>query len=253
LGLSKCIPPVHLHCQGLLKELHGDEQVAYGDAGFIGAGKRDELKGRKVEWNIARRRSPVEAIVDTGKRELARLYEHLIAKVRVKVEHPFRVIKRQFGPLTHWADARKALKRLDNEDIECLRRPEFRIKVPYRWHRGNIIQTEPIALLRTNLNLPEVSAVFYPDMVEPAIKTMENFYKAIRKVSFGIDIKPGRLLYIDNRFTLHSRDKLNDSFDKYQNPTRWIQRVFVSPNLWNHLGLTQVKSRVFQRVEAVAC
>jgi len=31
------------------------------------------------------------------KRELARLYEHLIAKVRAKVEHPFRVIKRQFG------------------------------------------------------------------------------------------------------------------------------------------------------------
>jgi len=33
--------------------LHGDEQVAYGDAGFMGAGKRDELKGPKVEWNIA--------------------------------------------------------------------------------------------------------------------------------------------------------------------------------------------------------
>jgi len=32
-----------------------------------------------------------------GKRALARLYEYLIAKVRAKVEHPFRVIKRQFG------------------------------------------------------------------------------------------------------------------------------------------------------------
>ncbi|KXU36451.1 hypothetical protein AXE65_04975 [Ventosimonas gracilis] len=173
--------------------------------------------------------------------------------MRAKVEHPFRVIKRKFGPLTHWADARNALKLLGNQDIECLRRPEFRIKVPYRWHRGNI----PIASLRGNLSLPEVSAVFYPDMVEPqttsAIKAMENFYKAIRKVSFGIDIKPGRLLYIDNHFTLHSRDKFNGSFDKYQNPTRRIQRVFVSPNLWNHLGLTQVKSRVLQRVEAVAC
>jgi len=77
--------------------LHGDEQVAYGDAGFIGAGKRAELKERKLEWNIARRRSQVEVIADEGKRELARLYEHLIAKVRAKVEHPFGVIKRQFG------------------------------------------------------------------------------------------------------------------------------------------------------------
>jgi len=39
----------------------------------------------------------VEAIAGEGKRELARLYEHLIAKVRARVEHPLRVNKRQFG------------------------------------------------------------------------------------------------------------------------------------------------------------
>jgi len=44
-----------------------------------------------------RRRSQVEAIVDTGLRALAQLYKHLIAKARAKMEHPFRVIKRQFG------------------------------------------------------------------------------------------------------------------------------------------------------------
>jgi len=58
-------------------------QLSVSDVEFLGKRKR--------------RRSQVEAIVDTGKRELARRYEHLVAKVRAKVEHPHRVIKRQFG------------------------------------------------------------------------------------------------------------------------------------------------------------
>jgi len=161
------------------------------------------------------------------------------------------------GPLTRLVDVRSALKLLENETVECLRKPEFRIKVPHRWRSSNIIQTDPVALLRGNRDLPEVSAVFYPDMVEPqtaaAANAMAILYKAIQEVSFSIDIKPGTLVYIDNRFTLHSRDKFNGSLDDAGNPMRWVQRVFVSPNLWNHRNLAQVKSRVFQKVEQTAC
>lgn len=161
------------------------------------------------------------------------------------------------GPLTRLADARAALKRLSPEDVECLRAPEFRIKVPYRWRRGEIMQTEPTALVRGHLELPEVSAVFYPDMVEPltaaSATAMSNFYEAIKEVSFGMEITPGSLVYIDNRFTLHSRDKFSGSFDEVGNPKRWVQRVFISPNLWNHRNLTQVKSRVFQPMDTEAC
>lgn len=161
------------------------------------------------------------------------------------------------GPLTRLADARAALRRLSSDDVECLRAPYFRIKVPYRWRRGEIMQTVPTALVHGHLNLPEVSVVFYPDMVEPitaaAAGAMNNFYAAIKEVSFGVDIMPGSLVYIDNRFTLHSRDKFSGSFDEAGNPMRWVQRVFISPNLWNHRNLTQVKSRVFQPVGAVAC
>ncbi|WP_330168835.1 hypothetical protein [Bartonella grahamii] len=60
-----------------------------------------------------------------------------------------------------------------------------------------------------------------------------------------MNVQPGRLLYIDNRMALHSRDKFLGSFDRYENPMRWIQRVFVSADLWSHRYVEQIKERVF--------
>lgn len=161
------------------------------------------------------------------------------------------------GPLTRLADARAALKLLAAHDIECLRQPLFSIKVPYRWRRSDALATEAVAMVRGSLCLPEISAVFYPDMVqaqtEAAARAMENFYMAIRQVSLGIEINPGRLVYIDNRFTLHSRDKFKASLDEFSNPARWIQRVFVANSLWNHRHLDPVKSRVFKPQEVGTC
>ena len=77
--------------------LHGQESEAWGDAGYQGAAKRADAKD-SVRWNIAMR---------PGKRKLldkARLVDNLTdqlervkAGIRAKVEHPFRVIKRQWG------------------------------------------------------------------------------------------------------------------------------------------------------------
>lgn len=164
------------------------------------------------------------------------------------------------GPLTRLSDSRAALAKMSQDDIDCLRQASYRIKVPYRWRRNpiddNSQQTSLVPLLRGSVDLPEVSAVFYPDMVEAqsdrAALAMKNFHAAIREVSFGIDIKPGRLVYIDNRITLHSRDKFVATMGDDGRPLRWIQRVFVAPNLWNHRHLSSVKSRVFEPMELAA-
>jgi IS5 family transposase len=77
--------------------LHGDEQVVFADSGYQGAHKRPEAKPG-VTWHIARRpssRKPCEKSGLLG--ELIDKAEHLKASVRAKVEHPFRVIKQQFG------------------------------------------------------------------------------------------------------------------------------------------------------------
>ena len=77
--------------------LHGDEETVHADAGYIGADKREELKDRRVAWYIAAKRGKVKAITDAPLKELVETFEHAKASVRARVEHPFRVIKRQFG------------------------------------------------------------------------------------------------------------------------------------------------------------
>lgn len=76
--------------------LHGKEKVVFGDAGYIGAGKQaTATRGRK--WHIAAKRSKGKAIEDETLRDLTEQIEHIKASIRVAVEHPFRVVKRQFG------------------------------------------------------------------------------------------------------------------------------------------------------------
>ncbi|MFJ4445134.1 IS5 family transposase [Pseudomonas sp. NPDC089422] len=78
--------------------LHGEENVVCADAGYTGVEKRPEHEGRQVIWQVAARRS---TYLKHGKRSLLykqiRKIEKAKAQVRAKVEHPFRVIKRQFG------------------------------------------------------------------------------------------------------------------------------------------------------------
>lgn len=78
--------------------LHGEETDGFGDAGYRGVHKRPDARPG-VQWHIAmgpgKRRKlnkvnkPIDALIDQ--------VEKIKAAIRAKVEHPFRVIKRQFG------------------------------------------------------------------------------------------------------------------------------------------------------------
>jgi transposase, IS5 family len=80
--------------------MHGAESDVFADAGYQGVDKRDEVKELKVKakWHVAMRPGTRRALDKT--RESHRLIEQveqLKASVRAKVEHPFRVVKQQFG------------------------------------------------------------------------------------------------------------------------------------------------------------
>jgi IS5 family transposase len=77
--------------------LHGKEKTVFADAGYTGADKREELKGKRIDWHIAERRHKVKALPEGELKDVTVWLEHLRAKVRARVEHPFRVIKQQFG------------------------------------------------------------------------------------------------------------------------------------------------------------
>jgi transposase, IS5 family len=76
--------------------LHGQEEVAFGDAGYQGVHKRAEAAG--PIWHVAMRpglRRRLNPFIEPE--FIAEQVEKFKASVRAKVEHPFRVLKRQFG------------------------------------------------------------------------------------------------------------------------------------------------------------
>jgi len=79
--------------------LHGEETDVFGDAGYQGAHKRPDAR-RDVNWHVAMKAGKRRAL-DKGKPldALLEQIERARAGIRAKVEHPFRVIKRQFGYL----------------------------------------------------------------------------------------------------------------------------------------------------------
>ena len=77
--------------------LHGQETLAFGDAGYQGADKRPELQGRGVSWHIAMRPGKRRALGNSAVDRLMQKIERAKSSLRAKVEHPFRVIKCQFG------------------------------------------------------------------------------------------------------------------------------------------------------------
>lgn len=77
--------------------LHGQEIVAFGDAGYQGIKKRPEANA-DVTWHVAMRPGKRKTLnLDNAADTLIDKAEKLKAGIRAKVEHPFRVIKRQFG------------------------------------------------------------------------------------------------------------------------------------------------------------
>ncbi len=77
--------------------LHGEETVVYADAGYQGIEKRPEMEGKGIGFRVAMRPGKRRALPETPEGRLDDLIETAKAHIRAKGEHPFRVIKRQFG------------------------------------------------------------------------------------------------------------------------------------------------------------
>jgi IS5 family transposase len=76
--------------------LHGEEEVVFADAGYVGVEKREELKERQVTWHVAMKRGKLKAMAEGPLKELTQRAETLKARVRARVEHPFHVVKNLF-------------------------------------------------------------------------------------------------------------------------------------------------------------
>ena len=77
--------------------VRASDRDVYADAGYQGAGQRPDAR-RDVTWHIAMRPGK-RRLLDRAKpiEALTRQLERVKAGIRARVEHPFRVLKRQFG------------------------------------------------------------------------------------------------------------------------------------------------------------
>jgi IS5 family transposase len=80
--------------------LHGQESDVFADSGYRGVEKREEIQAQHpdVNWHIAMmpgKRKALDKATPMG--AILEKLEQTKASIRAKVEHPFRVIKRQFG------------------------------------------------------------------------------------------------------------------------------------------------------------
>lgn len=77
--------------------LHGEETDVYADAGYQGVDRRPEADPA-VRWHVAMRPGKRQVLdLRSSRGALTEQIERIKARIRAKVEHPFRVIKRQFG------------------------------------------------------------------------------------------------------------------------------------------------------------
>lgn len=78
-----------------------DDNVVYGDSGYLGIEKHDEIKNdkhlRDVEFRINRRPSSIKTPDNYKGINWDKQIEHRKSSVRCKVEHAFLIVKRQFG------------------------------------------------------------------------------------------------------------------------------------------------------------
>lgn len=78
--------------------LHGQEQQVHADAGYTGVKKRAEIVAleRTIDWQIARKRGRIKAMVEGAEKETLQAAEKAKAAVRAFVEHPFHILKNLF-------------------------------------------------------------------------------------------------------------------------------------------------------------
>jgi IS5 family transposase len=83
------------------ERIREDDEVVYGDSGYQGIEKREEIKTDankpKMEYRINERRGKVKSKPEGAAQEAEREREKRKPSVRSKVEHPFRIVKVLFG------------------------------------------------------------------------------------------------------------------------------------------------------------
>jgi IS5 family transposase len=94
--------PANVHDVNMASSLiREDDEVVYGDSGYVGIENREEIKSdehkSKIEYRINRRPGRIAKLQEGPGKEWNQYIERRKSSVRCKVEHPFHIVKNLFG------------------------------------------------------------------------------------------------------------------------------------------------------------
>ena len=95
------VTPANVHDVSVAAKLiRKDDEVVYGDSGYLGIDKREEVVSDEhlssIDYRINRRPSSLQKVTENSI-DWDRMIEHAKSSVRCKVEHPFHIVKCLFG------------------------------------------------------------------------------------------------------------------------------------------------------------
>lgn len=111
--------PANVHDVNVASSLiREDDEVVYGDSGYVGLEKREEIRNderkSKIEYRINQRPGRISRLQEGPGKEWDQYIERRKSSVRSKVEHPFHIVKNLFGyKKTAYRGIAKNLNRLN--------------------------------------------------------------------------------------------------------------------------------------------
>lgn len=150
--------------------------------------------------------------------------------------------------LTCYADGRDILAQLDDETVDLLRQPLFRLNAPGGYTRmyagGKEVLSVPVPIVSGPPNAPEISVAAngVHKLTDAASRAFDLLQDACRapQVSQIVQLQPGQALLINNRKGIHARSRFEA---RYDGEDRWLQRTYVRRSLWNIRGRAVEGSR----------
>lgn len=151
---------------------------------------------------------------------------------------------------TAYVDARWLTRVLDDQVLDALRQPQFKMNAPgtyCREHAGGAdVWSNPVPLIEGSPEIPEIAIA--ANGVLPLTASAEIAWEALREacnrdgVAFRTVLRPGDALIINNRKGVHAREPFQAD---YAGADRWLQRCYVRRSLWNMRHRATSAHRVF--------
>jgi L-asparagine oxygenase len=149
--------------------------------------------------------------------------------------------------ITPTADVAAAFSHLTEAQRVELRRPVFRIKAPQSFARlHGDAWSEPRPIVFGTESLPEacVNLNGTEALTAAAEAALDAFRQALGRpdVERRVCLQPGECLLIDNRKALHGRRPFAP---RYDGNDRWLQRIYITTDLWPGRLAESTSRRVF--------